>query len=381
MAAGSLRKLRRLNMINKKSSEGLQKSMVLLYKKGLGTDKISKKIGMSKTSVRNNLLKKNVRFRISPKDAVNIYLHRRFVELYKKGWSINQIAQNCDFSFSTVQRHLHKEDINLKKRGDPKKILNYKHHQLTSEKAYVLGVVGPGDGFIEYRKDNGVHRVALEATDLDFIKYFSLCLNITYGIKPKIVKLKMRRGDTKIHYKCILQSKAVCDDILNYNANFKEKTWDIPEVIKKASKNIKAKYLQGMADSQGSVANYDTTKCVVLCSRNEIGKKEIASLLKDVGIDGLSIRKVGVFIKSRRPLENFAKCINFNIKRKKENLYNLINGYKMYQTPNWKVSMLKSKIIELRKNELSYSGIGKKLNISTSTAWRHSKHIVKDKNN
>ena len=186
----------------------------------------------------------------------------------------------------------------------------------------------------------------------------------------------MRKGDTKPHYKSVLQSKEVCDDILNYKANFKEKTWNIPDVIKNASKQIQAKYIQGIADSQGSVANFPTVRTVVLCSRNEKGKMELVNLLTNLGLIDLSVRKLGVFITSRRSLEMFSKYINFNIQRKKENLQSLINRYVIYKTPKWELTKLKPRIIELRKEGLSYSKIAKELSISTKSAWNHSKHII-----
>ena len=150
------------------------KEMKKLYIKGYGTGKIATKFSLAKTTTRKYLLKSGIKFRKAPKDKVSIPQHNRFVNLYRKDKSINKIAQIYNTSFSTVRRHLIKANLDLKKRGNPTLIKNPNYKKLTLEKAYVLGVIGPGDGFIEYREGKaGLYRLALEATDLDFIKYFS----------------------------------------------------------------------------------------------------------------------------------------------------------------------------------------------------------------
>ena len=357
-------------------NNNMLEEMKKLYLEGHGTEKIARKFNLSITTTRNYLLKSGVIFRKASKDKVSISQHNEFINLYQQGKSIKQIAQICNSSFRTVQRHLHKANVSLKKRGNPTLIKNQDYKKLTLEKAYVLGVVGPGDGFIEYRKKEGIYRVALEAADLDFVEYFSICLEHIYSIKPKTVELKMRVGDSKPHYKSILQSKQVCEDILSYNANFKEKTWTIPEVIKNASKEIKAKYIQGFADSQAHVGNHPTQRAIILCNTNKNGLTEILSILNEFDIKDCNINKLGIVITSRRSIGSFAKNINFNIQRKKKSLQNLIERYKHYKTPKREIEILKSKIIDLRKSGFSYPKIGELLGISTQTAWNHSKDII-----
>lgn len=352
------------------------REMKQLYIEGYGTKKIAKKFNLAVTTTRDYLLKAGVKFRKASKDKVPISQHNKFINLYQEGNSIKQIAQICNISFSTVQRHLHKGNVNLKKRGNPTLIKNQNYKKLTLEKAYILGVVGPGDGFIEYRKKEGIYRVALEATDLDFVEYFSLCLENIYNIKPKIVELKMRVGDSKPHYKSILQSKQVCEDILSYNANFKEKTWTVPEIIKSASEEIKAKYIQGFADSQGHVGNHPTQRAIILCNTNKEGLKEILTILNEFDIYDCNINKLGIVVTARRSIESFAKNINFNIQRKKESLLNLIDRYKQYKTPKRELEKLSPEIIDLRKKGLSYPKISESLGISTKTAWNYAKDVL-----
>ncbi len=363
----------------KKVTEKMKKDMANLYKQGFGTDIIAKKLLIARTTVRYSLSGMGVKFRKAPNEVVSPSLHDKIVDLYKKDLPIKNIANKCNISFATVQRHLNKEDIKLKLRGNPIEIKNADYYKLTPEKAYILGVIGPGDGFIEYRKGRaGIYRIALEAIDLDFVKYFGSCLKRVYGIVPKVRKLKWRNGYSKPHYKVVLQSKRVCNDILSYNdlVNFKEKTWTIPKEIKNATNLIKAKYIQGFADSQGSVANYRTAKSVVLCSKNRKGLKEMETLLKSIGVIDVSVRDFGVFITAQRSIRIFAEKINFNAGRRRDRLRKLIDSYTFERTPPREIIKLKPAIIKLRSGGLSYPKIAEYLNISTTTVWRYSKDLV-----
>lgn len=351
------------------------REMEKLYIDGYGTKKIAKKFNLPVTTTRNYLVKAGIKFRKASKDKVPISEHNKFINLYHKGKSIKQIAQICNVSFSTVQRHLIKSDVKLKKRGNPVLIKNRNYKELTLEKAYILGVVGPGDGFIEYKKNNGIYRVVLEAVDLNFVKYLILCLEKVYGIKPRIKELKRRNFGINSTFRVRLSSKEVCDNLLSYGVSFKEKTWRIPDTIKNSSKEIKAKYIQGFADSQGSVSI--NPKQIILCNQNLDGLKDMEELFSDIEINNLSYNKNGILLCNRKNIEVFSKLVNFNIAYKKERLEHIVNNYKVWKTPNKEILKLKPKIIELRKNGLSFSNIAKELSISTSAAWHNSKQVIK----
>lgn len=358
-------------MFRKKITKNLRESMLDLYRQGHGTVRIAKKLGLSKTAVRNNLLKKNVKFRKAPKDQINTNLHKKFIELYKRELSMKQIAQKTNSSFSTVRRHLKKEYINLKKRGNPKKITNPNYHKLIPEKAYILGVIGSGDGFIEHRRDNGQYRIVLEATNEEFIRYFFLCLKKQYGIEPTIKRMPARNFGINPTFIVRLGSKEVCDDLLSYKVSFKEESWRVLLIIKNASKEVQIKYLQGFADSQGCVS----TRQIILASQNKEGLKDIIDLFHKIGIENIKYCKVGLILCDRKSLELFSKLINFNIPYKREKLEKEINRYKMWKTLRKNMDNIKPKIVTLRKKGLSYPKIAKELNISTSAAWNHSKNI------
>lgn len=350
-----------------------------LYLEGYGTKKIARKFNLPITTTRDYLLKSGITFRKASKDKVSISQHNQFINLYQQGKSIKQIAQICNISFSSVQRHLHKTNINLKKRGSPILIKNQNYKELTLEKAYILGVVGPGDGFIEYRKNDGQHRIVLEAVDLNFIKYFVYCLEKVYGVKPRTKMLKLRGFGVNNTYRVRLGSKQICEDIISYGAEFREKTWTIPQAVKDASIEIKAKYIQGFADSQGSVSV--SARQVILCNQNLAGLREMEKLLDDIGIKNISYNKNGILICNRKNVEAFNKLGNFNISYKRERLTQIINNYKIWKTTEKEILNLKPQIIELRKSGLSYPKISEKLGISTSAAWNHSKKITAEMEN
>src|SRR3989344_6634289 len=92
------------------------REMKKFYLEGYGTKKIAKKFNLPITTTRNYLIKAGIKFRKASKDKVPISQHNKFINLYQQGKSMKQIAQICNFSFCTVQRHLIKSNIKLKKR-------------------------------------------------------------------------------------------------------------------------------------------------------------------------------------------------------------------------------------------------------------------------
>ncbi len=350
----------------KKVNLETERKMIDLYNQGDGTSKIAKKLNLGNTCVRKYLIKNNVVFRRAPKDVVSQDMHDQIVKLYNAGNPMKKISKMLGINLTSINRHLHKEgNVELKKRGNPNKI-NPNAKELTLEKSYVLGVIGPGDGFIE--NYNGC-RIALEATDLDFINYFASCLEKVYGIKPSIKELKKREGDSKRHYKVRIYSKEAYNDVLSYNTDFKEKTWRVPQAIKEAPKEIQIKYLQGFADSQGCVSE----RAIILCNQNKEGLKEVKKLFGDIGIPNIKESKNGLVLCDRKSVEGFNQLVNFNIVRKKESLIKVVGNYKVWKTLQEDILKIEPKIIELRKQGLSYPQIAKLCNIPISTAWRHSK--------
>jgi len=358
-------------MFEQKVTQKMKMEFVKLYNKGFGTWRIAKQFHLGVTTVRNHLLKSGVKFRLKKK--ITKEMIEEFVLLYTKGLSIKQIAKKFDVAFSTVQNHLRQNGIKLRPRGKKKDILKTSR-ELTLEKAYILGVVGPGDGFIEFNKNS--QQICLEAVDKDFIDYFAKCLKKVYGIKPSIKTLKRRPTDTKTHFKVRLYSVEACRDLVSYGVSFKEKDWQVPEQIKKSSNEIRGSYLRGIADSQGSVVFGKTSRFIQLSSKNYRGLEEIGNLLNSLDISNWTIYKKarGLRIFSRENFINFAEKINFIIRRKRLLLDDMLRNYKIRKISKKEIIEPIPKILSLNRNGLTRQQIADKLNISRTLV---AKNLIK----
>lgn len=352
-------------MNNKKMSKDIIKEIANLYKEGFGTDRIARKLNLGKTTIRKYLLKENIEFRPAPKDIISKFIHEKIIRLYKKGLSMKQIAIRYNTNFATINRHIHKEGINVRMRGNPNLIKNPLYKKLIPEKAYILGVIGPGDGFIEYKEKEGIYRIVLDVVDKDFLYYFAECLKKIYRIEPRIERVKNRRENQRERLKAVLQSKAVCEDILDYGANFKEKTWNVPKIIKIADRETQSKYIQGFADSQGHVGNRYKFRAIILASKNEAGITEIKLILDNFNINAIKF-KHGLRITGRKNLEIFNNYIGFNMKRKSDELTKLINRYKKGDILREGILERKYNVIKQKEEGISLSNIAKLNRISRS---------------
>jgi intein-encoded DNA endonuclease-like protein len=297
-----------------------------------------------------------------------------FIKDYRKGLYAAQITKKFNLSDSTVRRHLKKRNIKMKPRGKRQEILPTVQI-ITPEKAYIMGVVGPGDGFIEYNKNS--KRICLETIDKDFANFFAFCLKKTYGLKPKIKVLKPRPTDTTTHYKVTLCSVAACEDLLRYEVSYKEENWRVPKEIKEASEEIKCMYLRGIADSQGSVCHSGSVRWIELSSKNTTGLKEIGDLLKELNIVDWYIHKNGLRITARRSLLLFAQKVGFTIERKRITLTNLLNSYKVWKTPEKETIKLMPEILRLKRSRSNSLEIAKKLGVHPSTIYNYLRKLNK----
>lgn len=353
-----------------------QQEFAQMYRNGQGIKRIAHGTGFSYSGVRKHLLKAGVKLREPMQRKVSPSVAKKFQELYKAGLTMRKIGVEFGVSMSTVQRWLQKLDVQTCGRGRLKQI-STSANKLTVKKAYVLGVVGPGDGFLEYRTNVGVYRIKLDVTDREFAEYFLYCLEKIYGLSPKLDEAEPRgKLEKKRKFIVTLQAKMACRDLLSYGVSFREKDWQVPEAIKNADEALKAAYLRGIADSQGSVCG----RSIVIASKNEAGVKELCKLAEDLGIRDYYTHEKGFVIYARRSLEVFARKINFTILRKARKLENVLKGYKMWRTHPKDVDKLVPKMKHLRQNGLSYEKIAKQLGISALTVQHRLKGIHRYRN-
>ncbi len=231
---------------------------------------------------------------------------RDFSHLRRRDFSIRQISEITGWSRSTV--HLHLTSREKDKKFHPKTIKT--QIPLTTEKAYVLGVLC-GDGYLYTNHRD--YTIRLAVNDKDFAEEFSRNLEIVYGLKPLVYSH---------NYRCIveLRSKEAYEDIAKFG-NFRTYTWRVPnEIVVSRDETIRASFLRGFFDSEGSVAKYS----IGCCSVNKEGLIEIKQILESLGIrvghlskDGLHHR---IYICDRLSRVRFYKIVGFSIKRKEDKL-------------------------------------------------------------
>lgn len=198
--------------------------------------------------------------------------------------------------------------------------------ELTSAKAYVLGTLGPGDGYLS-RED---YILGLKANDEDFVEKFGKCLDEVYGKSPKYTPLSDGRMQAEIYLK-----KAFYD-VLNYGEliEFKEKHERVPEAVKKSPPEAKSAYLRAFYDSQGSPAK----RKIIAGKSNRTLLQETKELLFDLEIDSSITSEKGesckIQIYGRKNLERFGEKIGFTIGRKQKKLKNQTLAFKQKQVKN-----------------------------------------------
>jgi len=198
----------------------------------------------------------------------------------------------------------------------PPEFLN---QNLDTNRAYVFGVVGPGDGSVSEKL------VRLGAKDLDFIKVFKKAIEKSFGIKAKL-----HWDNCYKIWHVIVCSKDLANYFRSLNVSFEEENWRVPQFIKTSNKDIKIAYLKGVFDSQGGV-NFvsNKTRNINLRSYNSRGLIEIQSLLENIGIkSSLLDKNRRLYIFGRDNMKKFQESINFSIKRRRDKLKQLFKSYK-----------------------------------------------------
>lgn len=279
-----------------------------------------------------------------------------------------------------IQRELHKRGYEVKKgtiagwiRGGKKpfnsRILTQipvSSFALSKEKAYILGTLC-GDGWISTG-----YRVGLNVCDLDFAKYYAYCLEKVYGLKPSIRKRQYQKSNCtsspKAQYFVVLVSKLVVLNLFSYNSSFKTFEWSVPIAIQQAPIAIKASFLQGFADSEGSVKNRARNREIYLCSGNQFGLNQIKSILNiSFGIKGtISKRKNNVYVlrtSDYHSLNFFYHKIGFKIERKRNKLKTGLARYKRKGIRQYSTGF-KELALDMLQNDFNHQEVGRLLNTS-----------------
>lgn len=251
------------------------------------------------------------------------------------------------------------------------KIKKIKSNKMSKELAYVLGVVGPGDGYI-----NREYTIGLDVCDKDFADYFQSCLEKVFDLKCKrYIKLKLPTKLVKSsskQYSVQLHSKSAVQSLKKYKVSFKEGVWRIPKKIKDSDDNYKSMYLKGIYDSQASVNT--KAKSIVVGIKNSEGIKEIYSLLKNIGIESSIYQdEIRLIISSQKYLQLYNSKIGFIINRKQKDLNSIQNSYRYKSSSHKDIKRLLPEMTRLRKNGLSYRKISALIGIGRGAIGNHLK--------
>lgn len=262
------------------------------------------------------------RFHTSP-------LRPQVVALYKSGMPSRKVGKRIGISHARVLQLLRKEGV--PRRPIIKPIDNPRYKELTNERAYLLGVMcGDGCVFsgIEHKKKWTFrsHIVHLTVKDKDFIDEYMRCMKIVYQVTPSLTFRKRRKENWSDMWVARLNRLRIYEDLSPYH--FGTKTWTVPKEIKKSqNEEVIGAFLRGFYDSEGSVSVGPRGITISVHSTNIKGLKDVNILVKKLGIAtskmkcderGLPKKSFYFTITHRRNFMNFISKIGFSIKRKEE---------------------------------------------------------------
>lgn len=182
--------------------------------------------------------------------------------------------------------------------------------------AEIIGIM-LGDGHIMQNNMS----IRLRVRELDFAQNFKSSVQKTYGIEAPL--------DNKYYYNCYAHSKLLTQRIINLTKRNKQ----IPDFILKGTNDIKARFLKGFFDSEGSVDTIYNRRQIVLTQNNKKMLLQIKSLLFDMGIQSKYVlKRIGsdkLIISLLENLKKYNELIDFSIAYKREKLKQAINYLEM----------------------------------------------------
>lgn len=208
--------------------------------------------------------------------------------------------------------------MNIKKPSLLKKINYPKTYGEILNEAEIIGIM-LGDGHIM----SGGRSIRLRVRELDFCQNFKSLIEITYGIEAPL--------DNKYYYNCYAHSTLLTQRIAELTNNNKE----ISKFILNGDNKIKARFIRGFFDSEGSVDVIYNRRQIVLTQNNEKMLLQIKSLLFDLGIQSKYVQKNfgsdKLIISLLENLKKYHNLVGFSIKYKQENLKQAIEYLENYK--------------------------------------------------
>jgi len=191
------------------------------------------------------------------------------------------------------------------------------HEDILNE-SEIIGIM-LGDGHIMQNNRS----IRLRVRELDFAKNFKSLIEKTYMISAPL--------DNKYYYNCYAYSTLLTRRIIDLTKHNKE----IPQFIIEGIPDIKARFLRGFFDSEGSVDTLYNRRQIVLTQNNQKMLLQIRSLLFDIGIQSKYFKKrVGsdkLIISLLENLKKYDELVGFSIEYKREKLKEAIIYLERYK--------------------------------------------------
>lgn len=231
--------------MNLKIKEKDKKEIIKLYKDGKGSTEISKiydcctaticKIIKKEGITRNN---KECHLKYFEKDRVLV------IKLYKKGLSSNQISKKLNMNSTTVLQIVRKEGIVKSKGSTLKYTINENYFdKLNQENSWLLGLIA-ADGCIDTK--NSIHFGQSGSEGLKIMKYIIKILNYSGPIKAAFKR-------TNTFYFINITSSKLVKKLKTFNiVHRKTLIYEFPNQMK----TFLFSFLRGYIDGDGCVCSY-----------------------------------------------------------------------------------------------------------------------------
>lgn len=235
----------------KKNTNKHVKQVLYLYKKGMSSAKIGKKLKISPTTVTKILNIYGVKLR-SKQQSANMKYNKKIkkiIRLYNKGTAGTKISKLVDLSETTIYKILKNNNIHVKTNSESKR--KYKLYENffdkidSEEKAYFLGFLF-ADGY--NNKNRNFIVLKLKRDDKKILKILN---NLIYENRPLLYTTS--KTNDKTHKMCSLQiSSAHMSSVLNNIGCIQRKTSILrfPKINDKLVKH----FIRGYFDGDGGIS-------------------------------------------------------------------------------------------------------------------------------
>lgn len=240
-----------------------------------------------------------------------------------------------------------------------------------SKLAYVIGALY-GDGCFAHKDIKG--RIHFGSSDIEFVNIMANFINDIFGltISVRVDRLSAKNKKWKDFYS--FSSRKLYKNVGKYDWKLTKK---IPNFVKCGKSEVKAAFIRGFFDAEGSVdlhsfkrkdGRVQTIRHVKCFSNDTELLKEVKLLLTSFKIDSKVFHSKNpnycLVIWNNRSLRIYQNAMGFNLERKSIALKKAIESYKQIQT-RWNLEDYEN-VMTLRKQGLGALKIKRRLSSSNN---------------